>query len=329
MLKRAKVVGLGYYVPEKVVTNEDLAAYLDTSDEWIQARIGVKERRVAAGDELSSDLAAKASKMALENAGIKPEDIDMIVFATNMPDHTSPATAIQLQDKVFAHNAFAFDIRVGGCPGLIYGMSIATKYIADGTCKTVLIATADIHSRSIDLEDRLTAVIFGDGSSAVILRESDDDCGGIIKTQLYTDPSGYYSAYVPAGGMAEPITAEGIQNKRHYFKMDGRAIYEFATTAFPETVKTVVKDSNLAINDIDFVISHQANINIIRESMGKLGLPMGKTYCNITKYGNTGGSSVGIAFAEAVEKGLVKKGDKVVLTAFGAGLCWGAVLLQL
>lgn len=329
MLYRSKIAGVGYYLPQKIVTNYDLSTFLDTSDKWIQTKIGVKERRVVSNDEVASDLAAKASKMALKNAGVKSEEIDMIILATNTPDHTCPATAIQLQDKISATNAFAFDIRVGGCPGLIYSLSIASKYIADGTCKNVLVATSDINSRGIDWTDRLTAVILGDGSSAMVLKAANENQGGIIDSQLFTDPSGYYSAYVPAGGTVEPITVESIKKKRQFFKMDGRAIYKFATKAFPESVNKIILDNNLKMEDINFIISHQANINIIKDSMNKLGLSMEKTYCNVDKYGNTGGSSVGIALAEALEKRLIKKGDKVVLVSFGAGLCWGTVLLEI
>lgn len=331
MLYKSRLIGAGYYTPEKVVTNNDLARYLDTSDEWIQKKIGVKERRIVADDEVASDMATKAAEMALRNAEIQAKNIDMIILATNTPDHISPATALQVQDKIAAQKAFAFDIRVGGCPGLVYGLSIASKYISDGTCKIVLVVTTDINSRCIDWNDRLTAVIMGDGASAVVLKSTShkQDRGGIIDTQLYTDPSGYYSAYIPAGGTAEPITLKSLQEKRQYFKMDGKEIFKFATKVFPEAVNKIVSDNNLILEDIDFLIPHQANINIIKESMKKLNLPMEKTYCNINKYGNTGGSSVGIALAEVIEQELVKKGDKLVLIAYGAGLCWGTVLLEL
>lgn len=328
MDNQTQVLSVGYYVPAQIVTNDELAANLDTSDEWIQARIGIKERRIAAADEVSSDLAAKASSAALENAGIKAEEIDMIILATNFPDHISPATAIQLQKKISALNAFAFDIRAGGCPGLVYGLSIASKYIADGTCNKVLVATVDLNSRVIDWEERLTAVIFGDGASAMVLGVSDDPKNTIFNTKLHTDPSGYYGAYIPAGGMMEPITCEGLKNKRQYLKMDGKAIYSFATTVFPDAVKEIVSDNNINLEDIDFVVPHQANINIIRDSMKKLNLSMDKVYCNLDKYGNTGGSSVGIALAEAIQKGLIKRGDLIVLIAYGAGLCWGTALIR-
>lgn len=328
-MKKARIAGTGYYVPEKVVTNLDLTKIMDTSDEWIVNKIGIKERHIASIDECTSDMAVKAATMAMKNANVTADDIDMILLATNFPDHISPATSVMIQKKLGAKNAFAFDIRAGGCPGSVYSISIASKFIADGTCGTVLVATADINSKGLDWSERSTAVIFGDGAAAIVLQALDQDSdGGIIDSQLYSDPEGYYSAYIPAGGVVEPITEEVIQEGKQYFKMDGRAIFDFATNVFPETVKKIVSDNNLDLEDIDFVIPHQANINIIKESMKRLNLSIERTYCNIDKYGNTGSASVGIAFAEAIEKGVIKKGNKVVLVSFGAGTAWGAVLLE-
>ena len=253
----------------------------------------------------------------------------MILLATNFPDHISPATSVMIQKKIGAKNAFAFDIRTGGCPGSVFSLSVASKYIADGTCKTILVAAGDLNSKGLDWEDRSTAVIFGDGASAIILQAVEKEKVGIIDSQLYTDPSGYYTAYIPAGGVAEPITEKVIREKRQYFKMDGRAVFDFATVAFPEAVREIVERNGMTMSDIDFVISHQANLNIIKKSMEKLGLPMEKTYYNVDKYGNTGSASVGIALTEAIEKGIVKKGHKVVLVSFGAGTAWGTVLLEI
>ena len=328
-MKKAQIIGTGYYVPENVVTNFDLMKIMVTSDEWITTKIGIKERRITSGDELTSDMAAKAAKMAIKNADISSEEIDMILLATNFPDHISPATSVMIQKKIGAKNAFAFDIRTGGCPGSVFSLSVASKYIADGTCKTILVAAGDLNSKGLDWEDRSTAVIFGDGASAIILQAVEKEKVGIIDSQLYTDPSGYYTAYIPAGGVAEPITEKVIREKRQYFKMDGRAVFDFATVAFPEAVREIVERNGMTMSDIDFVISHQANLNIIKKSMEKLGLPMEKTYYNVDKYGNTGSASVGIALAEAIEKGIVKKGHKVVLVSFGAGTAWGTVLLEI
>lgn len=325
-----QLTGISYYVPEKIITNNDLSAYLDTSDEWIQKKIGIKERRIASPTEVASDLATKAAEKVLKQTGISASEIDMIILATNTPDHLSPATAIKLQKKILANNAFAFDIRVGGCPGLVYGITIGSKFINEGSCKTVLVATSDLNSRGIDWNDRLTAVIMGDGASAIILQKSESKSDGkLIKTELFTDPSGYYAAYIPAGGTEEPFSIEGYKQNRHFFKMDGKEIFNFATKVFPESVEKIVFESGLDLKDIDYIIPHQANINIIKKSMEKLKMPMSKTYCNLEKYGNTGGSSIGIALGEAIEKKVIKKGDTIVLVAYGAGLCWGTVLLEL
>jgi len=323
----SKIAGVGYYVPEEIVTNAELAEHLDTSDEWIQRKIGIRERRIAPNGMVTSDMAAFAAEKALKKAAVTADQVDMIILAANLPDHISPASAIQVQQKIGAQNAFAFDIRTGGCPGLVYGITIASKFIADGTCKNVLITASDMNSRGVDWDDRLTAVILGDGASAVVLQASDTP--GIIDAKLYTDPNGYYSAYVPAGGTAEPITELQLKEKRNVFKMDGRAIFEFATNVFPDSVKAIVAKNGLALDDIDKIIPHQANINIIKESFNRLGLTMDKTYCNLDRYGNTGGASIGIALGEAIEKNVVKKGDRIILVSFGAGLCWGTVLFEL
>ncbi|MDU2327373.1 3-oxoacyl-ACP synthase III family protein [Streptococcus sp. 27098_8_74] len=324
----SKIIGIGHYVPENVVTNKDLEKTLDTTDEWIKQKIGIKQRHIANEEEVSSDLGYRASIEAISDANINVDEIDMIVLATNTPDHLSPATAIQIQKKIGAKNAFGFDIRVGGCPGLIYSLAIASKFISDGSCKNVLVVTVDLNSRWINWEERLTAVIMGDGASAVVLQASESPDRRIVDIDLNTNPEGYYDAFVPAGGSVEPISIDAIKNKRHYFNMDGRKIYNFATKVFPTSVRTLVERNGYSITDIDAIIPHQANINIIKESMSRLGLPIEKAYCNIDMYGNTGGSSVGIALSEAVKNQFIKSGDIVVLVAYGAGNSWGSILIE-
>lgn len=325
----SKILGVGYYLPETILTNKELEKTLNTTDRWIQDKIGIKQRHIAAENEVSSDLGVIASLRAIENAKINVNEIDMIILATNTPDHPSPATSIQIQNKLKASKAFCFDIRAGGCPGLIYALSIASKFISDGTCKTVLVVTSDLNSRWIDWTERLTAVIMGDGASAVVLQASKSKKKTIVNIDLQTNPDGYYDAYVPAGGSVEPISIDAIQNKRHYFTMDGRKIYDFAIKAFPETIIRLIEKSDYStIDSIDYIVPHQANINIIKESMKKLGLPFEKAICNIDKYGNTGGSSVGIALAEALENRIIKDGDLVALVAYGAGHCWGSILIE-
>ena len=324
---KAKILGTGFYVPNRVVTNDELVQHLNTTDEWIRTKIGVLERHFADDSETTSDMALCASNRALDSSGIDATDLDMIVLATCSPDNIVPATAIKLQEKLGANKAFAFDIKSGGCSGFVYGLSVAEKYIKDGTCSKVLVVAADKNTQYIDPEDRTTSVIIADGACAAVLMPSDNE--GIISTKLYSDPSGYCTLYIPAGGTAEPYSETAIKNRDIYLKMDGHAVFNFATRVFPESVCKLLEENSVNLLDIDWVISHQANINIIKKSMEQLGLPMTKTYCNIEKYGNTGGPSIGIAFAEAIAKGIIKKGDTIVLVAYGAGLSWGAILLTL
>lgn len=338
MVRSTRICGVGYYVPERRVTNEELASRLDTTAEWIRTKLGIRERRIVEDDAATSDLAATAARQALKNAKVRPEEVDLIVLATNMPDHISPACAVMVQRKICATKAVSFDVRSGGCTGLIHALSIGSKYIADGTYHTVLVIAADVNSRGINWNDRLTAVIFGDGASAMLLQPAGESGARLLKTNLFSNPvgyydvsvpDGYYGAYVPAGGSAEPLTVEGLQNGRQFFAMNGKAIFEFATTVFPRAVIELVEGCNLSLAEIDYVIAHQANLRIITESMKKLGLPMDKTYCNIERYGNTGGASVGIALAEGIENGVIRSGNKVVLVTYGAGFSWATALLTL
>ncbi|MFC5046991.1 3-oxoacyl-ACP synthase III family protein [Aquimarina hainanensis] len=326
-MNNVSIIGSGSYVPENIVTNKDLEKTLDTTDEWIVQKTGIKERRIAPADMLTSDMAAYAARNALSTYSINPEDIDLIVLATNMSDHLSPACAVKVQEKIGAINACAFDIRVGGCPGIIYAMSVAYQYIASGTYKTVLALSADMNSKVVNWEDRKTCVFLGDGASAFVLQQSERP--GIKNIKLHTSPKGYYDAFIPAGGIAEPITTDNITSGRQYFTMNGRNIWEYATTVFPATVHELLEEGNLDIEDVNFVIPHQANLNIIKEGLRQLAVPLEKTIINVDRYANTGGSSVGIAFAEGIEKGIIKKGDTIILVAFGAGYSWGGMLLEL
>jgi 3-oxoacyl-[acyl-carrier-protein] synthase-3 len=326
-MKNVSIIGSGFYVPENIVTNKDLEKTLDTTDEWIVEKTGIKERRIAPTEMLTSELAANAAKNALKNSGIDVDEIDLIVLATNMSDHVSPACAVRVQEQIGAVNSCAFDIRVGGCPGIIYAMSVAYQYIACGTYKTVLALSADMNSKVVNWDDRKTCVFLGDGASGFVLRQTENV--GIQEIKLHTNPKGYYDAYIPAGGIEEPITIDNVQSGRQYFTMNGRKIWEYATSVFPATVHELLDASKITLDDVDFVVSHQANLNIIKEGLRQLDLPLEKTYINVDKYANTGGSSVGIALAEAIEKNIIKKGDKIIIVAFGAGYSWGGMLLDL
>ncbi|KXG76422.1 3-oxoacyl-ACP synthase III family protein [Thermotalea metallivorans] len=321
--------GLGYYVPEKIVTNHDLAKRIDTSDEWIRTKIGVRERRWAAEHQALSDLAVEAGRRALENAGLEPGDIDLIVLARVDPDHIDPSTAFLVQHKLGMKHAGAFDAVIGGCPGSVYGIAIGANFVASGSCKNVLVIAGDILSRNIlNWDDRNTCCFFGDGAGAMVLGRVEKGKG--IQTYLLdVDGSRYDACIIPAGGTRMPITRENVDDaKVRYLRMDNGAVWNFATTVFPQSIQQVAAAAGIDVQNIDFVIPHQANINIIKLSMEKLGLGMEKTHTTIEKYGNTGGASPFITLTEAVELGKVKAGDKVALVSFGAGLAWAAMLVE-
>ncbi|SKC76393.1 3-oxoacyl-ACP synthase III family protein [Maledivibacter halophilus] len=321
--------GVGYYVPEQVITNHDLAKEVDTSDEWIRTRIGVKERRRAANSECLSDLATEAGKKAIENAGLSPEDIDLIILTRVDPDHIDPATSFLVQDKLKAKNAAAFDTVVGGCPGSVYAMAIGANFVATGGCKNVLVIGGDVLSRNIlNWKDRATCCFFGDGAGAMVLSRVKKG-KGLQSYLLEVDGSKYDTCIIPAGGVAMPITEENVDDKSaRYLNMDNGAVWNFATTVFPDSIAKVVQEVGLENKDIDMVIAHQANINIIRTSLEKLGLSMEKTHTTIEKYGNTGGASPFITLTEAVELDKIKPGDNVAFVSFGAGLAWAGMLVQ-
>jgi 3-oxoacyl-[acyl-carrier-protein] synthase III len=322
--------GTGYYVPERVVTNKELERYVDTTDEWIQKKTGIKERRIAAETEATSDLAYKAGQMAIEDAGISPMDIDVIILNCLCPDHKDPATACLVQAKLGAFNAAAFDISVGGCPGSVYSINIGSNFITSGICKNVLVIGADVITSIIDFKDRLTCCFFGDGAGAVVLSRTTKP--GIMGYSMYADGRGYESIIVPQGGSrtkADNISINtGLKDGATCVDMDGKAVWNFATNAFPESIRNVSEKVGIVLSDIDVIIPHQANVNIIKEGMRRLDIPLEKAFVNIQKYGNTVGASVFIALAEAVREGFVQVGNKVAMSAFGAGLAWGSVLVE-
>lgn len=321
--------GVGYYVPSNVVTNEDMCNRVDTSDEWITTRIGVKERRWVDDDELLSDMAVKAGKKAIANAGLDVSDIDLIILGRVAPDHIDPATSCLVQHKLGAINAAAFDVVIGGCPGSVYDLAIGANFISNGSAKNVLVITGEILTRTlVDMEDRATCCFFGDGAGAVVLSRVEKGKG--IKSYLLgVDGSRYDAILIEGGGLDVPITEENVNDRDiKYFRMKGKQVFDFATTVVPESIRQVVKEVGLKVCDIDFAILHQANINIIHKSLEALDFDMSKTHTTIEKYGNTSGASVLITLAEAVELKKIKPGDNVVLASFGAGLAWGSLLIE-
>ena len=321
------IVGTGYYVPDKIMTNKDLEKNLNTSDEWIYIKVGIKERRIAHGDQATSDLATSAAKNALKNTNIDIEEIDLIIVATSTPDMIQPPTASIIQGNLGAVNAAAFDVSAV-CAGFAYAINVGVGMMKGfDNYKNVLVIGAETYSRILDWEDRTTCVFFGDGAGAVILSSVPEGYGH-LSSYLMTDGKAHDVIKFPAGGSRYPATNDTIKNNMHAFKMDGKKVWDFAINAFPQAIEKVVDDSKYNLNDIDYVISHQANINIIKKSMDTLGLPMDKTYTNIKKYGNTSGASIPLALAEADSKNLFNDGELIALVGFGGGLSWGSALFK-
>lgn len=321
------ISGTGYYVPSNVVTNKDLEKTIDTSDEWIYKKVGVKERRIASNQEATSDLALYAAQNALRDANLHAENIDLIVLATSSPDMIQPPTASIVQGKLGAYNAAAFDVGAV-CAGFVYAISVAYSMIqAEPTYKHVLVIGAETYSRIMDWKDRTTCVYFGDGAGACILSEVDNS-KGIMSKYLMTEGQGASVIQFLAGGSRYPTTHDTVDNNMHRFQMEGKAVWEFATRVMPSSVRKVLHEANLTTDDVDWIFPHQANINIIKNSLKELNIPFEKTYTTIEKYANTSGASVIITLAEADKKGLLKQGDKIVLVGFGGGLSYGAMLLE-
>ncbi len=324
--KSIGIAGSGFYVPKKVLTNFDLEKIVDTTDNWIRTRTGVRERRIADDNEATSDLAVKAARKALEDARISPQEINLIIVATLSPDYLFPSTACLVQDKLGIKDAWAFDIEAA-CSAFIYALSVAEAFIKSDTCKTALVIGAEVFSRIVNWKDRNTCVLMGDGAGAVVLREVENG-KGILSTHLGADGSRAHLLKQPAGGSRLPATEETVRQGLHYFKMQGNEVFKLAVRIMSESVITALKKGSLSNKDIDLIIPHQANIRILNAMAKKLSLPMEKFMVNLDKYGNTTAASIPIALDEASKQGRIKEGDIVVLVAFGAGLTWGATVIR-
>ena len=320
------IIGLGAYVPPNEMSNEDWMEYVDTSNEWITTKTGMKKRRIASSDVCTSDLAVEACRQALDDAKLKPRDIDLIILATSSPDVPLSSTAGIIQDKLGCTNCAAFDINAV-CAGWVHALDVGSRYVGTNDYRNVLVVGSEIYSRILNWKDRATCVLFGDGAGAAVLSEVKEG-KGIISSWLMSDGSGSSVIEIPAGGVRKPFDSDEFVEGEQYFHMDGRAVWNFAIDAFPQAVIESLRRAGKSIEDVDLVIPHQANINIIKTGMEKLGLGMDKTYTNLHKYGNTAGASVPIAMKEAMEKGLINDGDLVVTAAFGGGLAWGANVIQ-
>ena len=323
---RAHITGWGRYAPSQVLTNADLERMVDTNDEWIVQRTGIRERRVAAAHETTASMAAVASMRAIRTAGIDPDEIDLILLATLTPDYWMPSTAALVKEAIGNTRAAAMDV-AAACSGFVYAYATAQAYIASGLAKHVLVIGAELLTRFLDYTDRSTCILFGDGAGAVVLSASEDD-GGSLGIELTTEPQGAYMIWLPAGGAKSPPSAATIARGEHYIRMEGKETYRFATRTLATTALESVRKSGLEPSDIDLFIPHQANIRIIEAVAKGLDLPMDRMFVNLDRYGNTSAASVPIALAEAVNAGRVQVGDHVVFVAFGAGFTSGAVTVR-
>jgi len=324
-MKSAKIVGLGKYLPPKVVTNLDLEKKVDTSDEWITTRTGIKERRIVENKESASSLAYKASQDALNRAGIKAKDLDLIIAATITPDTQFPSTACYLQNSLKAAKAAAFDVSAA-CAGFVYGLTAGWQFIKGGLYKNVLVAGSEVLSSITDWSDRSTCILFGDGAGAAVLTESKKS--GILSAYLGADGSQSDVLILPAGGSRQPASIETVNKKLHTIKMKGNELFRVAVRIMVQTAKKALNEAGLKPSNIDLLVPHQANIRIINAVRTRLNLPSEKVYINISRYGNMSSASSAVALCEAWEERRFKKGDIVVLDAFGGGLVWGSCVIE-
>jgi 3-oxoacyl-[acyl-carrier-protein] synthase-3 len=317
---------VGAYLPERILTNADLEKMVDTTDEWITTRTGIQQRRIACDGEHTSDMAAKAARLAMERAGVTGEDIDLIIVATITPDMMFPSTACLVQQKIGARRAAAFDIEAA-CSGFIYALEIAQQFIASHTYNTVLVIGAEKLSSIIDWKDRNTCVLFGDGAGAAIL-QARGNTHGLLTACMGADGSKGELLSMPAGGSRQPATVDSVNARLHYLRMDGKETFKSAVNAMYQASQEVLRRCELDISQIKLIIPHQANRRIIDAVADRLGARADQVFVNLHKFGNTSAASVAIALDEAVQAGLVQRGDLVLLVVFGAGLTWGAAVIQ-
>jgi 3-oxoacyl-[acyl-carrier-protein] synthase-3 len=315
------------YLPERIMPNSELEELVDTSDEWIRARTGIGERRVAAPDETTCSLAVQAARRALDRARVEPADLDLIIVATCTPDYSNmPATASLVQHALGASRAGAFDLNAV-CSGFLYGLATGSQFVLTGVHKSVLVIGAEVFTRILDWQDRSTCVLFGDAAGAVVLQPTDEP-GGLLSFVLGSDGSGACSLYVPAGGSRRPASIETVQQREHYVKMQGREVFRFATRVVPESVLQALDQAGLTTDDVDLLIPHQANVRIIDAASRRLKLSDDVVFANVEHYGNTSAASIPVALCEALDEGRIHAGDKVVMSGFGAGLSWGTAVWQ-
>jgi 3-oxoacyl-[acyl-carrier-protein] synthase-3 len=322
---RVSITGIGCNAPERVLTNDELSKMVDTSDEWIIERTGIKERRVAAADEALSDVSLPAARAALERAGGDVASIDLVIVATVTPDMAFPSTSAIMADQLGMKNAAAYDLSAG-CTGFVYAIAQAHSMVSAGLANRALVVGGDLLSKIVDWGDRSTCVLFGDGAGAVVLERVSE--GGFLGFELGADGSGGSQLYIPAGGSREPTSAETVAEGEHYVKMNGREVFKFAARVLVESAEKVLDNCGVSVEDVDVYVPHQANVRIIDHARKKLGISEERTVVNVDRYGNTSSGSIPLALADAEADGRLKPGELVLMTGMGAGLTWGSALIE-
>ncbi|MDP2343195.1 MAG: beta-ketoacyl-ACP synthase III [Deltaproteobacteria bacterium] len=326
---RARITGTGAWAPPRVVTNEEMGKIVETNDEWIVKRTGIKTRRLVAfeGEYTTADMAEKAARQALEAAGVDPLELDMIIVGTVTPDYRCPSCAVIVQDKLGAKNAAAFDVGAA-CAGSMFALSVAEKFIRSGAAKKILVIGGETLSTITNWQDRNTCVLFGDAAGALILEAGPADGPGVLDTRIYSDGATWQHIYIPAGGSKKPATPQDIAERQDRLVMNGREVYKFAVRALVDASKAIVEKNGLTIKDVNLVVAHQANLRIIEAVGERLDVPLSQFVINIDRYGNTSSASAFVTFDEARREGRMKAGDLVLMLAIGAGMCWSSALYR-
>ena len=324
---RAGILGMGMYLPERILTNQDLEAMVETNNEWIVERTGIRERRIAADNQATVDLSLIAANKALAAAGIKAEDLDLIILATATPDRTVPASATMIQHRLGANKAGAFDLGAA-CSGFLYGLSVASQFIETGKYRYILVIGAETLSRILNWSDRNTCVIFGDGAGAAIVGVAEGDAG-ILAFNLRSNGGGSDLLQVPAGGSLRPATHETVDEGLHYLQMSGNEIFKLAVRAMIASIDEALQEAGVSLDAVDWVVPHQASLRILQAMTKRLPIDPARIIITLDYHGNTSAASIPLALAEKIEQGIIKKGQLILLTGFGAGLTWGSILLRL
>jgi len=325
-MTNAVITGWGMYAPKRVMTNDDLSRIVDTSDEWIVTRTGIRERRIAADDETTTTLSVHAARDALAVAGVPASEVDLVIVGTCSPDYQLPATAVLVATELGATRAAGFDLQAA-CSGFVFALATGTSFIRSGMYRNVLVVGVEILSRFVNWQDRSTCVLFGDGAGAVLLQASDQP-GGLLGAELFSDGNGCEAIIVPAGGTKHPASHQTVDERLHYIRMAGSDVYKYATRQLADSAVAALRNAGLTVDDVDQFVFHQANLRIIQSVNKQLGIPEDKVFVNIEKYGNTSAASVPMALVEAVAAGRIKRGDRILMVAFGAGYTAGAAVVE-